>query len=292
MPGYPQPLPRPAQPDCFRIEEIPGKGKGLVATKDMKWGDLIFAERPMIINPTGLPVNCNKLDIPSHFTRPQIQQVGPGSFRDLWNCHKEDGSGPLLGVSRTNGFNVPDLREPLKPGFPERAGNYSGTWKLISRLNHSCRANIGARWDSSSFSMHVYAGRDIKRGEELCLSYLGVTLQPTASRQCDLRSYGFECTCPACANDASSDARCKEIGVVTDSQWFLSGSSLKVTMKQQKDAIERAIALMEAEGLQLAGQYGNLLLRMSQVCGASQDQGRERKYKKMYETFCRVTLKK
>ncbi|KAK7032038.1 hypothetical protein VNI00_013406 [Paramarasmius palmivorus] len=304
-PGYPQPLPRPKQSDCFRIEEIPGKGRGLVATKDIKWGDLIFAERPMIIHPAALPANT--VSAPAHFTGAQKQQVGlneserqigllinelspedQAAFRDLWNCHKEDGSGPLLGASRTNGFGVSDYHEPIKPGFPEHAGSYSATWKIISRLNHSCRPNVGSGWDSPSFSMHVYAGRDIKKGEELCLNYLGDTLQLTASRQRDLRSYGFECICPACTNAASSDARCKEIEDVTKPR-FITGSCPKTLLRQQKEMLDRAIILMEVEGLQLTEQYGGSLSKMSQLCVASQDREGARKYKRMHEMFCRAT---
>ncbi|KAK7032042.1 hypothetical protein VNI00_013410 [Paramarasmius palmivorus] len=329
-PGYPQPLPCPSKPDCFRMQEIPGKGRGLVATKDIKWGDLIFAERALIISPVALPATgCESLTVPSHFTEPQKRQVvldecerqfqllidamspeGQAAYKDLWNCHKEDGSGPLVGISRTNGEMTDSLCEQFTEspssqvlalkiimnhlGYPERSSNYSGTWNLISRLNHSCRPNVGVNWDSPSFSMQVRAGRDIEAGEELCISYLrvgpGELLKLTASRQYDLRSYGFECICPACTNAATSDARCKEIQDVSKPQiMMLAQNDFQAMLRQQKESMERAITLIEVEGLQLAEEYGNLLSRMFQVCGAMRDPVGARKYEKMYQTFLRAT---
>ncbi|EEB91201.1 hypothetical protein MPER_10478 [Moniliophthora perniciosa FA553] len=58
--------------------------------------------------------------------------------------------------------------------------------------------------------MILRTSRDIKAGDELCISYISNLLSPTASRQRDLRSYGFQCTCGRCSNASISDARSEE----------------------------------------------------------------------------------
>ncbi|KAK7032040.1 hypothetical protein VNI00_013408 [Paramarasmius palmivorus] len=70
---------------------------------------------------------------------------------------------------------------------------------------------------------------------------------------------------------------------------MMAVTDLNAMMKQQKESMERAIALMEVEGLQVAQEYGNLLSRMSQVCGAAQNREGARRYKKLYDTFVRAT---
>jgi len=40
---------------------------------------------------------------------------------------------------------------------------------------------------------------DIKKGDEIFISYVG-PLDPTATRQADLASYGFQCTCASCSS--------------------------------------------------------------------------------------------
>ncbi|EEB98539.1 hypothetical protein MPER_01930, partial [Moniliophthora perniciosa FA553] len=72
-PGFPEPLPRPTQPDCFRVVDIPGKGRGVIATKDIKWGDLVLAERALLMHPAGFPSSGTVL--PAHFTNAQRQHA-------------------------------------------------------------------------------------------------------------------------------------------------------------------------------------------------------------------------
>jgi hypothetical protein len=54
------------------------------------------------------------------------------AFMALANCHREDGSGPITGIVRTNGLSI----EGLRPGMNDEVNLYSATCKDISRLNH------------------------------------------------------------------------------------------------------------------------------------------------------------
>uniref|UniRef100_A0A0W0FVI9 SET domain-containing protein n=1 Tax=Moniliophthora roreri TaxID=221103 RepID=A0A0W0FVI9_MONRR len=319
-PGFPESLPRPTQPDCFRVVDIPGKGRGIVATKDIKWGNLIFAERALIITPVGLPSGSDT-EIPKHFTNAQREQVfmmdiehgldilvkrmpeeNQKAFMELWNCHTEDGSGPLLGICRTNGLALQDYYEPSPVSqkklvvIAERSRSFLdliigefcfpflSPLRAEQYLTNSCGPNIDHNWDSPTFSMHLRATRDIKEGEELCISYIPDLLEPAASRQRGLRAYGFVCACERCSTAAVSDARSKKIKEITEPGFMamlVHGSD--VMLKQSIDRVRRGIQLMEEEGLQSQYEYGQLLSKMSQACGSFlDDEEGEQRYKKMY----------
>lgn len=51
-PGYPISIPRPADATCpYRIVKIPSKGLGMVAARDLAFGDVITSERPLLVAP-------------------------------------------------------------------------------------------------------------------------------------------------------------------------------------------------------------------------------------------------
>ncbi|KAL0062972.1 hypothetical protein AAF712_010103 [Marasmius tenuissimus] len=138
-PGYPKPLNRPPQPR-HRIAKSPVSGFGMFATADLELGDLVFSERAHLIMS---PAIYQPANLPAHYTKAQIIQAalyeqektiefGIGKlpkdmqeeYRALHNCHLHDGSGPLLGVLRTNSLCIEpgyhdDLRE-CSFDIPER----------------------------------------------------------------------------------------------------------------------------------------------------------------------------
>ena len=69
-----------------------------------------------------------------------------------------------------------------------------------SRFNHSCNPNAGFNWNPAIQKETIHAAQDIAAGEEITLSYCDAT-QNRAARLYQLKHYGFECDCPACADD-------------------------------------------------------------------------------------------
>lgn len=154
-PGYPRPTPKPRRPDMFVVKSTPNKGLGIFATCDIGVNELIFSERPLLVHPIAL--GCPDY-YPSGFTQAMKQQiilmnyerlieraVGRMSpedqecFKSLANCHAQDGSGPLFGICRTNGFGFGYLADgPDPPPDQETAmsARYSAVCKLGSRINH------------------------------------------------------------------------------------------------------------------------------------------------------------
>ncbi|KAL1755469.1 hypothetical protein FB107DRAFT_290811 [Schizophyllum commune] len=222
QPGFPRPVPRPSTP-AHRIAPAGDKGLGVFATRNIKGGELILAERPLLMTPATIPPMST--NIPNHFTLQQltlakmadweiylkqfVKRMLPDryeKFMALANNHQHDGSGEILGRIRTNSFGVTCFRYLRKT----RDGPYSVVCDELSRFNHSCRPNATYHFDPKSFSMAVYATRDIKVGEEMCVSYVS-DFAPYEERKKNLAPYGIDCTCEACEDHVASDARRSEI---------------------------------------------------------------------------------
>ncbi|KAG6917993.1 hypothetical protein DXG01_017003 [Tephrocybe rancida] len=217
-PGYPAPVPKPPQ---TRHRIGPSKhGMGMFATKDLVPNDLIVAERPLLVYPPLLTISEQLLSsytpaqaIQVHLAQTEeylkiiVDRMVPerrAAYLELHNCHTEDGSGPIMGIARTNGI---DLKIPISAGVNESEKDLlraAGVYDTISRINHSCTPNASWNFDLASFSLSVRAVRPIKAGEEIFISYCEIAV-PKAERQASLRPYGFQCTCTACT-DPGSDA--------------------------------------------------------------------------------------
>ena len=82
----------------------------------------------------------------------------------------------------------------------------TGLFPLQATLNHSCEPNVTLLKEpgDEEHDGRVVARvtRDVAAGEELCNSYVDVTL-PYKKRQRELREYGFECVCARCVREAA-----------------------------------------------------------------------------------------
>ncbi|CAA7270096.1 unnamed protein product [Cyclocybe aegerita] len=246
-PGYPCTIPKPRRPNMCVIKPVADMGLGVFATCNIKVGELIFSERPLLVAPRAMEAPT-KPPVSSNFTIDQQKQIAMYEFEKVLQCavgrmsaerraalmalansHKEDGSGPILGIMRTNGFSIAtELGDGPAPApgqeYPSER-SYSAICDMGSRINHSCMPNVTTSFMLSSFSMQFVASREIKAGEQLFYSYCGV-VQSAADRQEELAPYGFECKCPACANATPERDRLriefqdKVLGLVRDVSWM------------------------------------------------------------------------
>jgi len=186
--------------------------------------------------------------------REPLDRMDPESraaYMALANCHTEDGSGPLMGILRTNGLGISGLRPDVKG----KLGIYSTVCKDISRLNHSCSPNTQPVFDKLSLSYRLWAVRDIAEGEELTFQYIDVVCA-AAKRNEDLKPYAFVCTCPACTDAPASDARRAAIAAFTPTvmMWALNRT---LSDDWLLGKCREQLALLETEGLQHDDKYFN-----------------------------------
>lgn len=177
----------------FEIKEVPSKGLGAVATRDIGEGELVVEERPPI----------TFVDRPDWEAKIQEQfEMLPAKTQEaLLELHDIDEKKSLTGVFNTNSIGC--YSESLDGSL----------CVVVSRFNHSCLPNCEQFWDDDMFRQKLFACRDISKGEELCFSYVEPFLSLAERQQIFRQRYAFHCRCPACsvASDAS-DARRKRLG--------------------------------------------------------------------------------
>ncbi|KAJ7221361.1 hypothetical protein GGX14DRAFT_429485 [Mycena pura] len=281
LPGFPKPLVHPATP-AFRLSSAPGKGLGLFSTRALKQGDHILAERPLFVTVRGIPLQC-----PPSFTREQYHQHAMNEFERclefsvkqrmrpedseafmaLKNSHKEDGSGPIVGIVRTNGLRLPGLRPDLKE---DSKFQYTAVCKDISRLNHSCSPNTQPRFDMLSFSYNLFAVRDIAEDEELTFQYTDITCS-AAKRNEALKPYDFVCTCSACKDPVASDAPRNKIGKFGAPPVYMWLFDHQFPDDWILTRCRERLASIVHEGLEAIGEYSRTLTSAMEACIALGD---------------------
>ena len=168
---------------AYKCVKLPGKGMGMVATRDIKYGELLLEERPLIefssdeMQYTNLKQTYSILEAKFKKLPTEVQ-------RKALSLHSTNmGKKEIVGVVAANAFGGEDPHGAV-------------LCFEASFFNHSCRPNVHHRW-SKPFQ-RMYACRDIKRGEELCTGYEDEML-PKSERQEQLSRYGFECACEVCS---------------------------------------------------------------------------------------------
>ena len=221
---------------AYTICSVAGKGMGVVAARDIKRGERLIAEPPLLTfdpnsEPSGVVAAVNNL--------PPTRRA---SFDSLHNAHPGMG---VLGTLSTNCIEV---------------GSRTGIFGIISRFNHSCVPNVEWNWNDNLNAETIHATRDISYGEELCASYLGMEARPGLCSSRDERSerlqasYGFVCSCPVCTLTgeelSKSDRRRRAIFDLDQEIW---DAVMKANV-QKRDAggeelVQRRLQLLEEEGL-------------------------------------------
>ncbi|KAG5636028.1 hypothetical protein H0H81_009351 [Sphagnurus paluster] len=293
-PGFPSPVVRPPQ---VRHRVGPSRfGTGVFATRNIQMGQLILSERPLLICPVSVPIQIPQLPEglrDSDFTFEQYTQARINDYEELLkvcvnrmepenkeaffklhNSHTDDGSGPIFGRIRTNGIGIlSDTSAEQKA-----AGNYgcTGIFNVVSYLNHSCTPNVTYKFSLDSISIQVRATRNIKKGEELFMSYCNID-DPTSVRQKQLRSYDFQCTCRVC-NDPTTDALLERIQINT--------SLDKCDPSQSYMAhAEQWLAQIEALGWEQLKEYGSYLSMAMVAAMGIKDSAKHRRYQDMHEAW-------
>jgi hypothetical protein len=179
----------------WRMDDVPGKGKGLFATRDLIPGTLLLRDPPLITTDCILSMESAEKDIGR-----ALKKLPVDSRRAYLALHNNfPGAKHILqNIIRSNGY-------PLGPN-----SDSGGIFLYLSRFNHSCRPNAKHSWNEKLGVYTVYTLRPVQQGEELTLSYLkgGVS----SERQQELKEhFMFTCSCEVCSLPAdqlkASDAR-------------------------------------------------------------------------------------
>ncbi|KAL7410362.1 hypothetical protein BDY24DRAFT_400298 [Mrakia frigida] len=259
-------IPTTVPPHPFiRVEPIPNKGLGTIATKFIPKGTLVIEETPLFvfdaplaafifsrqvdIAPLGEDTSFSALD--NHLGRLVDALMEPKSDEEkrvlfeLANTHPELPLG--YGVFKTNAICT-----VLTQG---------GLFPLLSRVNSSCRPNLSRPlWFKDEKLIRLWTLRDIEEGEELDWMYLDSFSRTTEERLGDtFRVLGFPCSCPLCTSPSSltalSDTRVLRLKHLTsllpstDFDTPLSTTESPEELKLEAEIIEEMLGLAREEKL-------------------------------------------
>ncbi|SPO04399.1 uncharacterized protein DNG_07084 [Cephalotrichum gorgonifer] len=156
--------------DPYVIREVPGKGKGLIATRKITRGTRILAEEPIIKAPRSKAAIIGR-----GFTDFDLTLVG----KQVKALDKEKRRA-FLALHNAWDHNV-------------------GIFVIASRINHDCEANSYGSWNELSRRYTVHAVRDIEGGEEITINYLEYALFARDIRRQVLQVwFAFDCHCRLC----------------------------------------------------------------------------------------------
>lgn len=185
------------------------RGRSIIATTNIAAGTVILIERPSLVFEDVYDA------VYSLYSESDIDVA---MYEDLAPAELDAASVAFHDLVKDFGTLPRHRREFLESMEPERLRllatkyirnaftydiQYGGPTALLFKaclMNHSCDPNVS--FEIINNGMYVFkTNRQVLLGEELCDSYIDITL-PRESRQIQLRErYGFSCTCAKC--DAS-----------------------------------------------------------------------------------------
>lgn len=206
---------------ALEIAEIPGKGRGLVAKKDFKAGDLLMCCKAFVNykpdqEPNGdihLSVDTLAKKISDHdfVIAGKVAQkisldaeLGTEFYelfagRDFDTTQEEDDDNRIHRIVAINSFSPRNTDSTIK---------ISGVWITPSYFNHSC-IDANALWTVYGDFMFVRAVVPIREGEEVTISYTN-TERDFSARKANFKDLDFTCSCLLCEIQEGEEASTRE----------------------------------------------------------------------------------
>ena len=178
-------VPKMSSDRLYTIQEISGKGYGLVAATTIIKGTRILSESSLFSVPRHGNSKKNLRDSISKKVSGLLEEQQQ-AFHSLHNSF-EDEDGPEFGRARTNAL-------PLGSN-----ATIGGVFLDSSRINHSCNPNAQNTWNENLEKLTIHAIRDIPKGDEITIFYLAARRNRSA-RLHDLQTnFRFTCSCGLCS---------------------------------------------------------------------------------------------
>ena len=189
------------------VKDFGEKGRGLVASKDFKIGDLIMKDKAVVESTAEISMDIRKLkrfgDEIIQQLEKQSQETGKSYFDltvnnitrnrtelELLKLHE------IIEKASFSAFSMKAVMVFLNNRIGDKI------YLKLSRINHSCDPNAGWQNIDESFDEEeLRAVRDIKAGDEILCSYLSNFDNLTESkegRHKKLQGWGFVCKCVKC----------------------------------------------------------------------------------------------
>lgn len=194
------------RPSCedqlpYVIQPIPGKGLGMIASRQIAQGELVLAEAPLFTIDSNLDEQHQMWNIYASFQALSAEQRA--EYFGLFEGYETDnyeGEASASGSNSEEGRKVINIFSTNCFGDrrPEDHQRIDFVTLKGSRINHSCTPNTTWILDRDIFKLSVRAVTDISPGTEITITYVDV-MTPCSHRRDKLKhAYKFTCVCPAC----------------------------------------------------------------------------------------------
>jgi hypothetical protein len=187
----------------YTLRDVPGKGNGLVAARDIPKGSRILEETPIITTPI---YQRDDESLKGHIFQ-QVNSLNEHQrqlFLSLHNLYPyQDIAEQSLGILRTVALPV------------EADGVEGGIFLEACRINHACDNNAQKNWNQNIKRHTVHALKDIRKGEEITIRYLGIDSSRDVRQRRLQDKFRFLCSCRLCSlpteQSQESDMRIERI---------------------------------------------------------------------------------
>ncbi|KAK0710432.1 hypothetical protein B0T21DRAFT_415986 [Apiosordaria backusii] len=177
-------LPRP-----YKVVDIPGKGKGVVATQKIEKGKAILVDHASIIAAAEYPADVMREEV-QDLLATAVNRLGePEKVLRLSRKGRDEGATEIEDLLLTNSFTVGIQGKEFIALFAD-----------LSRFNHDCKPNAFIYFSETTLAMTVWASRDIEPGEEISITYSAAGLSSKERRETLEKVWGFKCQCSLCTS--------------------------------------------------------------------------------------------
>lgn len=275
-----KPLP-PQGPRPFRISDAGKKGLGMFATRAIKAGELIIAERPLVISSLSSHGTQYMIAYSRTFYDAALAALSEPAraalldLADSYSLGPQERTHPLPGRIMTNAYScgpltatnaVPDVAEMARGEGP----TWNATYATLPRANHACTPNAHYSWNRARWCGQFYAARDIAAGAEITSRYVDLLQE---ERHAHLEKlYLCKCLCDDCvdvpwASVRRSDARRQ--GVDRYMRTLRAALDPKDYPILNTEEIRKTLRLARMEGLMM--HYASILWEVSRIIPAQKN---------------------
>ncbi|KAF9873006.1 hypothetical protein CkaCkLH20_09516 [Colletotrichum karsti] len=228
----------------YKVVDIEGKGKGTVATRPIRSGEVIMTDHVSLLVDKSVNNWLTEEQGIDLLNTAIAQFPNPEVLTDLHRIETDaSGYNTVMDLMESNAFGI-NIRMPNRAVLP-----------AISRINHDCHANAYLRLLRSKLAGTILAQRDIAEGEEITISYISPELTRERRRKMLKKEFGFECSCAKCAAPAEEIAasddrrkRLRELEYEADDAWEENRTAEAVGLMEQGFGFLREEDLMMGAG--------------------------------------------
>ena len=259
-----------SEASMFQLMEIPGKGFGAIALRDIVPGELIMNEKPLFSITTKkawftpsesysekrIEDEVEKLSVSDQerfyslhgFISHENELVEEDLVIDVGSTGAEKAESTVVNSKKLK-MRVPSIHIYKTNAYPMGTG-ISGIFPLISRLNSHCTPNVHYNWDGKSGQSTIYCVSNIKKGDEIVNCYIGLYMRRLDRMKYLWNNFGFPCSCKACSltGDEQEESDYRRIRLES-----LEEMTVTAILEKKKnlalDLVNTRLQVLEEEGL-------------------------------------------